>query len=113
MPQAPSTVSRIVLPSVSRTASGVSAKIPATKATLQLAVEVTVDGGGTLDIEIEHSVDGTNWNSAGVAQTFTQFAAVGFEAKNFPVQARYWRVNWTIVTGPFTFEMSAIEYDSI
>jgi hypothetical protein len=64
----------------------------------------------SLDIEVEYSINGTNWFSAGTAHTFTQITAAGaFEAKQWTAEARFYRVKWTIVGTSFTFAIHCFE----
>lgn len=93
--------------SAARTASGDSGAITgwgaATRIRLQLNVTAASGTTPTLDVVVEDSVDGTNWNTIG---TFAQKTAAGREVINitnlfFPTV----RVRWTVggTTPSFTF----------
>jgi hypothetical protein len=86
------------------TASGAWVEI-GDKGTLRLLLDVTVDGGGTLDITVETADDATGTNTRTLS-TFAQVSAVGTEKKSFTGCDRFARIDYTIVTGPFTFEVS-------
>lgn len=74
-----------------------------------VTLDVTEDVNGTLDAEIEHSPDGTNWYSFPTALTFTQFTATGVQTKDLPDGKfhRYIRVAYTVGGGgTFTIAQS-------
>lgn len=96
-----------LVPAAARTASGVSALLEgmATADTLRVQLNVTAAVGTTptLDVVLEDSLDGTNWNVIG---TFAQRTAVGREVLN--VTAPFTgtvRARWTVggTTPSFTF----------
>lgn len=89
--------------SAARTASGDSGAVPGfgDKVSLRVQLDVTaftVAAGNTLDVVVEDTVDGTNWNVIG---TFAQKAATGREVINitglFTDRAR---VRWTLAGAP-------------
>lgn len=95
--------------SAARTASGSSAAVPgyAAASLLRAQLNVTASGGvgPTLNVTIEDSLDGTNWNVVG---TFAQKAATGREVINVTTPfADRLRVSWTIAgtTPSFTFDV--------
>jgi hypothetical protein len=106
----PSTVGyseETVVASAARTVSGQSATLPdyggASTLRIQLAVTAVSGTTPTLDVVVEDTLDGTNWNAVG---TFAQRTAAGREVINVtsPFAARL-RVRWTVagVTPSVTF----------
>lgn len=96
-----------VVASAARTASGDSGPLsgygPAQTLRAQLNVTAASGTSPTLDVVIEDTLDGTNWNAVG---TFAQKIATGREVINVTTPfADRLRVRWTIGgTGPsFTF----------
>lgn len=96
--------------SAARTTSGSSAAVAgyAAATTLRAQLNVTASGGTspTLDVTIEDSLDGTNWNPIG---TFTQKIAPGREVINVttPFADRV-RASWVVAGGggqTFTFDV--------
>ncbi len=74
-------------------------------------VDTTVAAAGTLDIEVEWSLDGTTWLSFSTPDTFTQITTTGQEwLAAVPGRAHFFRLTYASVTGPFTFEVSAIGF---
>ncbi len=104
---APGVIDTLVA-SAARTASGDSGLltgwgVPST-ARVQLAVTAAT---GTLDVVVEDTLDGTNWN---VIATFTQATAVTRQVLNLSAPfADRLRVRWTIggTTPSFTFSVVA------
>jgi hypothetical protein len=100
-----------IVPSAARTASGDSGPLYAFGAAsvLRVQLDVTAAAGTspTLDVVVEDTLDGTNWNVIG---TFAQKVAVGREVLNVaaPFTDRL-RVRWTIggVGASFTFSVLA------
>lgn len=95
-----------------RTASGDTGPLPdyGRSNTLRLQLNVTAVAGTspTLDVLVEDTLDGTNWNTVG---TFAQKTAVGREVVNVTAPfAKRLRVSWSITgTGPsFTFEVICV-----
>ena len=76
----------------------------------KLGVSVAVtDITGSLDVTVEWSPDGTNFGPAdttpdALAQITTTVAA----SKSFDVKAPYFRLKYTITTGPVTFVSAAV-----
>jgi hypothetical protein len=97
-----------LVPSAARTASGDSGVltgwgVPAT-ARVQLNVTAVSGLGPSLDVVVEDSLDGTNWNVVG---TFAQKTAVGREVINLSTPfADRLRVRWTVVD-TVTFDVIA------
>jgi hypothetical protein len=97
--------------SAARTASGDSGPLGGfgDESTLRVQLDVTAATGTspTLDVVVEDTLDGTNWNVVG---TFAQKVAVGREVLNVtaPFTDRL-RVRWTIggVDASFTFSVLA------
>lgn len=97
--------------SAARTAPGATGALTGYggASTLRVQLNVTAASGTapTLDVIIQDSVDGTNWNTIG---TFTQKVAAAREVINITTPfADTIRVNWAIAgTGPsFTFDVQA------
>lgn len=98
-----------VVASAPRTANGDSGLLPGygPAETLRAQLNVTAAAGvsPTLDVVIEDTLDGTNWNIVG---TFAQKGAVGREVINIttPFSDRL-RVRWTIAgtTPSFSFSV--------
>lgn len=87
-----------VVASAARTASGNSATLPGygPAQTLRIQLNVTAASGTvpTLDVVVEDTLDGTNWNTLG---SFAQKVATGSEVINITVPfADRLRVRWTI-----------------
>jgi hypothetical protein len=97
-----------LVPSAARTASGNSGVLTGwgvpTSARVQLNVTAVSGLGPSLDVVVEDSLDGTNWNVVG---TFAQKTAVGREVINIttPFSDRL-RVRWT-VADTVTFDVLA------
>jgi len=101
-----------VVASVARTTSGDSGPLTsgwAAVETLRAQINVTAAAGTTptLNVVIEDSLDGTNWNTIG---TFAQKTAVSREVINVttPFAGRV-RIRWTVggTTPSFTFDVIA------
>lgn len=96
--------------SAARTATGNSGALPGfnwSALRAQLAVTAASGTTPTLDVVIEDSLDGTNWNVVG---TFTQATAATAQAINISgVFADQLRVRWTVAgtTPSFTFAVLA------
>jgi hypothetical protein len=101
----------VLVPSAARTASGDSGPlsgwgVPST-ARVQLNVTAAAGTTPTLDVVVEDTLDGTNWNVVG---TFAQKAAAGREVINISAPfADRLRVRWTVAgtTPSFTFDVVA------
>jgi hypothetical protein len=108
--QNPGTTETLVA-SAARTSSGDSGVltgwgVPAS-ARVQLDVTAVAGTSPTLDVVVEDTLDGTNWNVVG---TFAQKAAVGREVINLSTPfADRLRVRWTVAgtTPSFTFDVTA------
>lgn len=100
-----------LLPSAARTASGSSTPVTdqGDENTLRVQLNVTAASGTTptLNVVIEDSLDGSNWNTIG---TFAQRTGPGREVVNItaPFTNRV-RVSWTVggTTPSFTFDVLA------
>lgn len=93
--------------SVARTTSGTSATLAGfgdwSRMRAQLAVTAATGTAPTLDVVIEDSLDGTNWNTVG---TFTQATAAAVQAVDITgFFTDRIRVRWTVAgtTPSFTF----------
>ncbi len=78
---------------------------------LRIQLDVTAASGTTptLDVVIEDTLDGTNWNTVGTA--FTQKTAAGREVKDITgLFHGQMRVRWTIggTTPSFTFSVKGV-----
>jgi hypothetical protein len=108
--QHPGTTETLVA-SAARTSSGDSGVltgwgVPST-ARVQLNVTAASGTGPTLDVVIEDSLDGTNWNVVG---TFAQKTAAGREVINLSTPfADRLRARWTVAgtASSFTFDLTA------
>jgi hypothetical protein len=101
-------VTETLVASAARTASGDSGPLIGWGVPSAARVQLDVTAAsGTLDVVVEDTIDGTNWNVAG---TFAQKAAIGREVINLatPFTDRL-RVRWTIggTTPSFTFSVMA------
>lgn len=117
----PSSQEVTLVESAARTVSGDSGTLEGfgDVSALRAQLDVTAASGTTptLDVVIEDTLDGTNWNTIA---TFAQKTAVGVEVINAhpekaesatfqPLFARRWRIRWTIggTTPSFTFSVAA------
>lgn len=98
-------------PSAARTASGDSGVLTGwgvpSVARVQLEVTAATGTSPTLDVVVEDTLDGTNWNVVG---TFAQKIATGREVVNLATPfADRLRIRWTVagVTPSFTFSVIA------
>lgn len=103
--------------SAARTASGNSSELAQSFAAiedLRVQLEITAVSGTTptLDVTIEDTLDGTNWNTIG---TFTQKTAAGLQVIDIAkgagkIFSRRLRVKWVIggTTPSFTFNIDAV-----
>lgn len=105
-------IEQTIVPSAARTTTGASEVSSGygDSATLRAQLQVTaVAGTGpTLNVLIEDTVDGTNWNTIG---TFAQQAAAGREVINVTIPfADRIRVSWSIggTTPSFTFNVIVV-----
>lgn len=104
-------VSREVVASAARTATGQSSAIGTTGHgdNVGLLVAVTAVSGATptMTLSVEWSHDGTTWAQADAPDTFSQITAASQKVKMFDRKAPYYRVVWTIAgTVPsFTFSI--------
>lgn len=79
--------------------------------TMYILVNTTVATAGTLDIEVEWSVDGNTWVSFSTPDVLTQIVATGETwLAALPARAQFLRLSYDVVTGPFTFEISIIGF---
>jgi len=99
-----------VVASAARIISGASATLtgygPASTIRAQLAVTAASGTDPTLDVVIEDTLDGTNWNVIG---TFAQKVTTGREVINVTVPfSDRLRVRWTVggATPSFTFSVA-------
>lgn len=102
----------ILVPSAARTASGDTGTLDgygvADSARVQLEVTAASGTSPTLDVVVEDTLDGTNWNVVG---TFAQKTAAGREVVNLstPFTDRL-RVRWTVGGTSPSFTFSVIAY---
>lgn len=101
----------VLVSSAARTTSGNSGALDGygARTSLRLQLEVTAASGTTptLDVVVEDTLDGTNWNVVG---TFAQKTAAGREVVNVTsFFADQIRVRWTTggATPSFTFSVRA------
>lgn len=99
-----------VVPSATRTTSGDSGSLygygPSTTLRAQLVVTAAAGTTPTLDVVVEDTLDGTNWNSVAA---FARKTAAGREAINITTPfADQLRVRWTVggVAPSFTFSVA-------
>ena len=99
----------ILVPSAARTASGdAPAQVADSEMRVQLNVTAVSGTTPTLNVVIEDTLDGVNWNTVG---TFAQRTAAGREVINLTApSAAQKRVRWTIggTTPSFTFDVIAV-----
>jgi hypothetical protein len=99
--------------SAEETATGNSGAIAITgRDKLGISVDLSAITAGSLDVTVEWSPDGSNFGDADTTpDALTQFLQAGGAtvlSKSFDVKAPYFRVVWTIVTGPATFAITGI-----
>jgi hypothetical protein len=76
---------------------------------LGISVDLTAITAGSLDVTVEWSPDGSNFGDADTTpDALTQFTAATVLSESFDVKAPYYRVVWTIVTGPCTFAITGV-----
>lgn len=98
--------------SLARTASGDSGAVAGfgDKVTLRVQLSITAASGTapTLDVVLEDTIDGTNWNVVG---TFGQKTAAGREVVNItsPFSDRL-RARWTVAGTTPSFTFSVLGY---
>lgn len=98
------------LPSASKTTSGNSGSGKYvgenTNAVVYLNITAVSGTNPTLDVVIQDTVDGSNWDTVA---SFTQATATGREVKRITNFSRYMRINYTIdgTTPNFTFSVKA------
>lgn len=98
------------LPSASRISSGSSVNSIYSGENSEAIVYLDItDVSGTtptLDVVIEDSIDGTNWDNI---ETFTQASTTGRQIKRIGNFSRYMRINFTIggESPDFTFSVKA------
>jgi hypothetical protein len=74
---------------------------------LGISIDVTAITG-TVDFTVEWSPDGVRFGDADTADTLAQIAGVATASKSFDVKAPYFRLVWTIGTGPVTFTAAGV-----
>jgi hypothetical protein len=76
---------------------------------LGVSVAVTAITAGSLDVTVEWSPDGTTFGPADTTpDALVQFTTAVAASKSFDVKAPYFRLKYTIVTGPVTFTAAAV-----
>jgi hypothetical protein len=74
-----------------------------------VSVAVTAITAGSLDVTVEWSPDGTNFGPADATpDALASFATAVTASKSFDVKAPYYRLVYTIVTGPCTFTATIV-----
>jgi len=73
---------------------------------LLVSCDVTAITAGSLDISVEWSPDGTNWGAPETAMALSQFTGTGVKSEDYPSAGPFYRIVWTIVTGPATFTVA-------
>lgn len=102
-------VTDTLVASAARTSSGDSGVLTGWGVPREARVQLDVTAAtGTLDVVVEDTLDGTNWNVVG---TFAQKLAVGREVVNLstPFTNRL-RVRWTIGGATPSFTFSVVSY---
>lgn len=93
------------------TANTQTEAITALYESMYFLVDTTTATAGTLDIEVQWSMDGTTWVSFSTPDAFAQITGTGQTWLGpVPGRARFFRLNYTVATGPFTFEVSGIGF---
>ncbi len=88
-----------------------SEAIKALHESMYILVNTTDATAGTLDIEVEWSLDGNTWVSFTTPDDLTQITASGETwLAALPARAQFLRLKYVVVTGPFTFEISIIGF---
>lgn len=104
------TEDEVLVASAARTASGQTGTVEGFDDVKSLRAQLNVSAVSgttpTLDVVIEDTLDGSNWNAVG---TFTQRTAVGRQVIDVATLGRRLRVRWTIggTTPSFTFSVLA------
>jgi hypothetical protein len=80
--------------------------------TMYFMVDVTTATAGTLDIEVEWSQDGTTWTSFSTPDAFATITTTIGQTWLGPVPGRmpFFRLNYTVVTGPYTFSVVGVGF---
>ncbi len=80
--------------------------------TMYFLLDVTIATAGTLDVEVEWSMDGSTWVSFSTPDAFPQVLITPgqFWLAAVPGRAAFFRLNYTVVTGPYTFTISGIGF---
>jgi hypothetical protein len=92
------------VPSANRSTNSNSGALDASEyRVMSLKLDVTATTGGTLNVSVEESDDGTTWRSVGA---FGAKTTVTSELKSFAIAADYYRVVWTISAGNATFSVA-------
>jgi hypothetical protein len=75
-------------------------------------LDVTTATAGTLDIEVEWSLDDDTWVSFSTPDAFAQVTTVPGQLwlAAIPGRAAFFRLSYTVVTGPYTFDISGIGF---
>lgn len=102
----------VALASAARTTSSESASVAAKSAVVALHLNVTAASGTspTLDVSLEWSVNGTDWNTAQPVDSLTQVTGVSAVVKRFDVKGSFLRVKYVIAgtTPSFTFSANVV-----
>lgn len=89
------------------TASDATDAIKTLYETMYILVNTTAITAGSLDIEVEWSIDGSTWVSYSTPDALAQITATGETwLAALPARAPFMRLTYTVVTGPVTFELA-------
>lgn len=111
MPWFGNTLEEVLVPSAARTASGSQASNENYRALNDVRAElhVTAVSGTTptLDVVLETTVDGVDWDAVA---TFTQRTAAGRQVLDATVRGNRFRARWTVggVSASFTFAVTVV-----
>jgi hypothetical protein len=76
-----------------------------------LQVDITaVSGTPSMVLEVQWSMDGTNFASTETPDVFAALTTTGSKIKTFPVRAPIWRLVWTISGGTPSLTFAATRY---
>lgn len=80
--------------------------------TMHLVLDVSTATAGTLDVEVEWSNDGNTFFSHSTPDVFAQVTTSTGQTWLSAViaKAAFFRLNYTVTTGPYTFSVSVIGF---
>ena len=89
------------------TGTSYSDTIKTTVETMYLLVDTTAITAGTLDIEVQWSIDGNTWYSYSTPDDLAQITGTGETWLGaLPARAPFMRLAYVVVTGPVTFDLA-------